>query len=243
MENALLFIIIPLVVAVVAAGVYYSWKKEKQRQIDLEAVATTLGLSFIAATDSSRDEQFAQFSIFTKGRSRTAWNTMSGTRSFAAHDDLDVVMGDYRYTISSGHGKDRKSKTYRLSYAAVRLPHAATPSVVVRPENFFDKFAGLVGFDDIDFESVEFSKKFHVGSSDKRFAYDLIDPRMMEFLLADAPKLLDIESGWVLVLEGTRRWEPREFEATLQWLGSWFERWPTHVERSLAEGGYVMEGR
>lgn len=242
METALVVIIVSIVVVLVVVGVYYAKKQEEQRRIQLEAVATTLGFSFIAAEDSSRDEQFAQFSVFTQGRSRTAWNTMSGTRSFAAHE-LDVMMGDYRYTVDSGHGKNRRSTTHRLSYAATRLPHAETPSVVVRPENLFDKFVGMIGFDDIDFESVEFSKKFHVSSSDKRFAYDLIDPRMMEFLLADAPKLLDIESGWVLVLEGTRRWKPSEFEATLQWLGAWFERWPTHVERSLAEGGYVKEGR
>jgi len=237
MENLLVFII-PIVVVIVVVGLIASWKQEKKRRLDLAALASTLGLTYEPQADRSRDEQFSQFSVFNHGRSRTAWNTLAGTRLFDEHE-LEVVMGDYRYTVDSGHGKNRRSHTYRLSYLATRLPNPATPSVVVRPETFFDKFAGMIGFDDIDFESVEFSKRFHVASSDKRFAYDLIDPRMMEFLLAEAPKLLDMEGGWVLVLDGKRRWKPAEFSSTLAWLNTWFEHWPTHVERSLTDGGYA----
>lgn len=242
MWSALTYIIPVVVVLFVACGIYYSWKKEKQRRIDLAIFAKEQGFSFSEASDRGLDEQFSQFSVFCRGRNRIAWNTMKGTQ-VVGDRTLDVIMGDYKYTITSGHGKNRHSRTYRLSYLATKVPFPRVPNMVVRPENLFDKFTDLIGFDDIDFESVEFSKRFHIASDNKRFAYDLIDPRMMEFLLAESPKLLDMASGWTLVLNGKRRWQPEEFAATLGWTDRWFAQWPTHVSKSLHEGGYVNEGR
>ena len=43
------------------------------------------------------------------------------------------------------------------------------------------------GFDDIDFESDEFSREFCVKAADRRWAFDVIHQATMEFLLA-APR-------------------------------------------------------
>ena len=151
-------------------------------------------------------------------------------------------MGDYRYTVTHQTGKNRSTKTYRLSYLIIGMPYESVPKLLVRSENFFDKIAGFVGFDDIDFESVEFSRKFHVSSSDKRFAYDLIDPRMMEFLMQSPGPALDMESGWLCLVDGKRRWDVFEFKARVNWLEQWLQHWPEHVVRSLADGGYSGGG-
>ena len=69
-------------------------------------------------------------------------------------------------------------------------------------EGLFDKLAGFVGFADINFESEEFSKRFHVKSDDKQFAYALIHPQMMEWL---QPQQFhgQLERGlWVMQLGG-----------------------------------------
>jgi hypothetical protein len=151
-------------------------------------------------------------------------------------------MGDYRYTIESGGGKNKSSKTYRLSYLVVDISTYAFPKLLIRPENFLDKVAGAVGFDDIDFESHEFSKNFYVSSTDKRFAYDLIDPRMMEFLMKGEPKVIDAESGWICVIQKKKRWNVQEFKANISWLTSWKAHWPTHVMATLKQGGYTEDG-
>jgi hypothetical protein len=39
-------------------------------------------------------------------------------------------------------------------------PPWPSPTLLVRPEGLLDKLAGIVGVDDIDFESSEFSKRF-----------------------------------------------------------------------------------
>ena len=77
-----------------------------------------------------------------------------------------------------------------------------------------DKIAGALGFHDINFESSEFSRKFHIKCADKKFAYDVIHPRMMEFLLAAAQRG-DIEpvmiyGGCCLMTDGRTTWKADE---------------------------------
>ena len=94
-------------------------------------------------------------------------------------------MGDYHYQTTSSNGKQTTTHHHYFSYCLIELPYASLPDLRIRREGIFDSLAGAFGFDDIDFESAEFSKRFHVKSSDKRFAYDVVHPAMMEFLLAE----------------------------------------------------------
>jgi len=57
------------------------------------------------------------------------------------------------------------------------------PAVRMRPENVLDRMASWVGWDDIDFESDEFSRRYHVASEDRRFAYDIFHARLIDYLL------------------------------------------------------------
>ena len=241
METAVIIVIVVVVSAVVVAGVVIARKREQARRQELSDFADEMGLAFDPEHDRNRDEQFSQFAIFRKGRSRIAFNTLSGELQLGEHR-VTAVMGDYRYTVTHQTGKNRSTKTYRLSYLIIGMPYESVPKLLVRSENFFDKIAGFVGFDDIDFESVEFSRKFHVSSSDKRFAYDLIDPRMMEFLMQSPGPALDMESGWLCLVDGKRRWDVFEFKARVNWLEQWLQHWPEHVVRSLADGGYSGGG-
>lgn len=203
----------------------------KKRREALAGLATSLGFSFDPSRDSRHDDEYRHFSIFRKGHGRVAFNTMRGEieiegRRFA------VKMGDFRYRVTSGSGKNRSTRTYTLSYLIAHQPFV-TPDLLIRPENALDKLAGIIGFDDIDFESEEFSRRFLVKSGDRRFAYDTIDPRMMEFLLGSAPPSIDIEQGRCLLYRSTRCWTPQRFRDELRWLTEFFSRWPDHVTRSL----------
>ncbi len=113
------------------------------------------------------------------------------------------------------------------------MPFARVPDLLIRREGLFDKLAGAFGFDDIDFESVEFSRRFHVKSPDKRFAYDVIHARMMEFLLAGEAAAIDIECGRCCVSDGRKRWDPQQFEDTLTWIRQFFDLWPEHLTARL----------
>lgn len=227
------FILVPIIAVVVAVGVYLAWKAEQQRRLDLLALAREFDLSFDESHDASHDDRFARFALFRKGRARVACNTLRGEVELAGHA-VRVRMGDFQYKVDRGSGKNRRTETIRLSYLIARNPFGTCPETIVRREGFFDRVAGVLGFDDIDFESIEFSKAFHVSSDDKRFAYDLVDPRMMEFLLASAPPALELDGGLVCLSTGKGRWEPAEFRSRLMWFGSFLERWPRHLADSMS---------
>jgi hypothetical protein len=68
------------------------------------------------------------------------------------------------------------------------------PDLTIRRENFFLKIAEAFGYQDIKFESADFSKTFCVRSPDKKFAYDVCNAKMMEYLLANRDLSLEIEN-------------------------------------------------
>ena len=123
-------------------------------------------------------------------------------------------------------------QTINFSYLIVHPPWD-TPPLLIRPEGFFDKIAGAFGFDDIDFESVEFSKRFYVKSTDKRFAYDVLHPRMMQFLLDERPPMLDIEDGSLCLGGEKKRWATGEFANKLDFLRKFCDLWPRHLVKDL----------
>lgn len=230
--HGLEFLIIIPIIAIVAVLAYFAWKAERQRTEALAALARRHGFSFHPSRDKSHDARYAHFEVFRQGHSRCAFNVMRG--GLAWNDrSLQIELGDYEYKITTSNGKSTQTTTYRFSFAIVHLPYPRVPDVLIRPEGFFDRIKSAVGFDDIDFESDEFSRAFYVKSDDKRFAYDLVDPRMMEFLLATRPPGIDMENARILLTDGSRRWDPSQFERQLDWLRTYLDRWPRHLVDQL----------
>lgn len=225
------FIVAVVVIAIAAAVIQQ--RAAAARRLASAALAQRLGLVFAPAPDEGHDEDYAHFEIFRRGRSRVAENTLSGHMTIAGQR-CRVKMGDFRYKQDHGAGKNRRTVTRRFSYLIVHLPYR-TPAVLVRPEGMFDKVAAAFGFDDIDFESAEFSRRFFVKSSDKRFAYALLEPRMMEFLLAARPPMLDLEDGQLCLSDGQRRWDPAQFQAMMDLARRFLEAWPRHLVAQLQE--------
>ncbi len=210
------------VLGAVAFGVlvYAQRRARQKRRDDLAHLAHTLGLSF----DPRSRKDLPPHKIFERGHNRTRFHTMSGSIEFGERR-LDVVMGDHRFTERSGGDK----RTHELSYAIVTVPYHGTPDLVIREEGLADRLKSAVGFDDIDFESEEFSRKFWVTSNDKRFAYDVVHPRMMEFLLRRPAPNLELRYDALCLHSGRRRWEVDEFRIWLAWARSFVALWPEHL--------------
>lgn len=218
-------------ILLVAVFAYFGWLQEKKRREALQGLARELGLRFDPGVDHGHDDEYAQFEIFRRGHGRVARNTLTGT-VLLFDRPCRLVAGDFRYKVTSGSGKNRSTTTYRFSYLIVHPPWD-TPPLLIRPEGMWDKLKGAFGFDDIDFESDEFSRKYYVKSSDRRFAYDVLHPRMMEFLLRERPPMIDIEHGALCLSDGRRRWEPDSFKDEIAFLGRFCELWPRHLVKEL----------
>ena len=89
----------------------------------------------------------------------------------------------------------------------------------------------MLGYDDIDFESIEFSKAFTVRSTDKKFAYDICHTRMMEYLLSDPALSVEFE-GQCIALGFDRKLAVEQFERRLDQLCQIRELIPDYVYAS-----------
>ncbi|MCW5776220.1 MAG: hypothetical protein KIS87_07275 [Phycisphaeraceae bacterium] len=222
------FLLLALAVLAVIGIAWAVHMASVRRREALAEVAARIGLRFDARRDRRHDNDYSHFEVFRQGHSRAAYNTISGTLSLAGRD-CRIKTGDFTYTVN--HGKS--STTFNLSYLILHLPFDTAPDLLIRREGVFDKLAGAFGFPDINFESSEFSRRFHVRCRDRKFAYDLVTPRMMDFLLATDPGVIDIERARLCMTDGTRRWTPEEFEARIRWVGDFLTLWPEHVTTSL----------
>lgn len=179
-----------LIIAVAIVAIVWSFIAAAKRRQELSAFALQNGFSFEASPGNLHD-QYEAFVPFDQGHSRRSNNWIHGRRG-----TIDWEMFDYKYT--TGSGKNQQTHHYGIVLAKINL---ALSKMRIRPEGFFDKLAGMVGFDDIDFESEEFSKRYYVSSTDRKFAYDLIHPKMMEYLMAQAPSDWQLGGRIVMIIQ------------------------------------------
>lgn len=221
------FFLIALAVLVMGGLIYAGILSDRKRREALRGVALRLGLYFDPATDRGL-HRFFHHPLFKRGRSRQASNNLFGKMTIQGYP-IEVRMCDYQYTTGSGKHKH----THRVSLACFRLPFIGTPDLTIRKEGLGDKIAGGLGFDDIDFESEEFSREFWIKSGDKRFAYDVIHSGMMEFLMEGPTPTIEIVQDVCMIREGMGRWQPDTFEGAPGWFTEFLKRWPEHLVDQL----------
>ena len=179
-----------LFAALVIAGIVYSAIAAKKRREALGALAARLGLAFSTEHDRNLPERFHFLDRLAQGSNRYAYNVLSGT-----WQGESVLVFDYHYETHSRDSKGRRqTQHHHFSFFILLLP-ANFPELTVAREGIFSKVAQAFGYDDIDFESHEFSRKFCVRSSNKKFAYDVCHARFMEYLLANDDLNLEMEGG------------------------------------------------
>ena len=102
------------------------------------------------------------------------------------------------------------------------------PALRVDPENFMDRFVGRLTGQDIDLESEEFNRAFTVSSPDRKFASDVLHPRMMEYLLQHRQLGWRFEQDSMLVIALGRR-SVAQIDATLAVMDGITDRVPEFV--------------
>ena len=215
--------VIVVVLIVFAFGVIYGMIQARKRLEGLFALAQRLGLNFSAAEDYAVADRYTFLKQLAKGENRYARNVLSGN-----YQQYQVLAFDYHYethsTDSKGH---RQTEHHWFSFFILTLP-AVFPDLTIRRENFLTKIAEVFGYQDIKFESAEFSRTFCVRSPDKKFAYDVCNAKMMEYLLANRDLSIEIENQ-ALALAFDRCLSVEQIEANLQRLIEIRSRLPEYL--------------
>jgi hypothetical protein len=171
--------IIILFVVIVIAGIVFNVLAAKKRREELAALAARLGFAFDSEEDYALADRYEFLDRLNRGSNRYAFNVLRGN-----HAGHEVVAFDYHYETHSTDSKGkRQTHHHYLSILILLLPRSLTELTIAR-EGWGSKIAQAFGYDDIDFESAEFSRSFCVRSKDKQLAYDICNPQMMEYLLA-----------------------------------------------------------
>jgi hypothetical protein len=91
---------------------------------------------------------------------------------------------------------------------------------------------GFVGVRDLQLESDEFNKAFLISTDNDRFAYDILHPRMMQWMLADQRAMSSLpfrfEGGNLVTwMEGTM--DPQRVMYLLDYVCDILDRVPSFV--------------
>jgi len=167
-------IVVPAFIALAVALIIFGILKARRRREAMARLADELGFEFHPDDPWNLEDKYAMFEFFGRGHSQKASNVIC-----SEVDGRAVVAFDYQYT--TGGGKNQSTHSYQA--VVMGLPIVAA-GLRMRSETVFDRLASWVGWDDIDFESDEFSRRYHVASEDRRFAYDIFHARLIEHLLA-----------------------------------------------------------
>ncbi len=165
-----------VVVAVIIISAVYGFISQQRRRAELFAWCRQRNYQFDPSDFDGLDGAFPQCPCFNVGHSRRAFNRCMGmvdAREFQAFD----------YVYVTGSGKNRH--THRLSVVTIRSRFPLLP-LLIRPETLGDKFSKILGMQDIEFESAEFNRRFIVQAADRKWAYDILHQRAMQFLLNHA---------------------------------------------------------
>jgi hypothetical protein len=205
MQALIIVAFIALFIVLLVAGLIST----RKRRDAMVALAAKLGLRF----EPQKNYDLARRSRFLdklrSGSNQYAFNILSGT-----YREHEVMIFDYHYETHSTDSKgNRQTHHHYFSFFIMHLP-VSFPELVICKEGFFSKIAQALGYDDIDFESSEFSRKFCVRSRDKKFAYDVCNGRMIEYLLANTDLTIEIENN-ALAISFDSQLAPERIEPNL----------------------------
>ena len=160
-------------VLLVALIAYLAYAAQRARRQGFQQMATQLGLTY------SQADPFGllgyPFTLFTRGDERKLENVVSG-----AWQEVDVIAFDYMY--AEGSGKDRTDYSFDCAIVPIE---ADAPRLMIEHENLLTSLAGALSFHDQQFESEAFNKEYRVHCDVPKFASDVLDARMMEWLMAN----------------------------------------------------------
>lgn len=190
--------VIVVFICVIGAIIWGIYAGRKRRDA-MTLLAERLGLHFHHERNYQLADRYSFLDKLRQGSNQYAYNILSG--SYQGHD---IAAFDFHYETHSTDSKGRRqTHHHHFSFFVLTLPKYF-PELTIAKEGFFSKIAQAVGYDDIDFESHEFSRRFVVRSKDKKFAYDFCNARMIDYLLGHSDINLEVDQNMLALGFGSR---------------------------------------
>lgn len=220
MDHVVIAVFFGLLLIAVVVAINVAARKRREA---FAALAQRLGLMFSAYRDPDMAKRFVFLDKLAQGSNRYAFNTLWGNfRNYA------IYAFDYHYETYSRDSKGHRQTNDHYFSCLILMLEKPFPELTIAREGFLSKIAQGLGYDDIDFESHDFSKTFCVRSKDKKFAYDFCHARVLEFLLQNQDLTIEVEAH-ALALTFPRRLDPLSVEHNLNRLVQLREFMPKYL--------------
>lgn len=190
--GTVLLVIVGLIV--VGLVLYLQHQAHKKKVAAFTAFSARHGWRYVERDRSLRNRFLG--TPFGEGHGRDAKHILRGE-----YRGRQVLVFEYSYRETHGSGDNRRTETYHHTIASVHLPKPQ-PMLELGREGLGRKLLGFVGIRDLQLESERFNETFHIRTDNEKFAYDVLHPRMMEWMLADQRVLANgfrFERGDLLV--------------------------------------------
>jgi len=180
MELTIINIVFIIMIILALFGAYIQFKEDKVRRKSYQNWAQSYNWYYNPKRDGKICRSYKHSSLI---------------RFILPISVFDVVKGTwdgYSFISFNVHLKYQNKRTHYIGGVMIHMKQSF-PKILIRPKNSFDLFGNILDFKDTRIESVEFSKHFTVRCSNKDFAYDFCNPRMMEYLLSQPHTYMEIE--------------------------------------------------
>ena len=200
-------IVAGIIIGVIWLRVRTVKRREKERALILNALATEIGLEFLPAQDDELLAKMQVFSLFNKGHSREMKHVIK-TKT----DNVKMTLFDYAYTTGGGEHSRRVSQTI----VAFEHDSLSLPKFTLSPEGLFNKIGAAIGFQDIDFdEHSEFSKSFVLKGEDEPAIRHFFDRDKLEFFTQRKESYIETAHSFFIYTRGGRK-KPEQIRAFLK---------------------------
>jgi len=153
----------------------HRWAMRDRRRLAMATFASEHGLEFRAKDEHAAQEDFR---LFGRGDGGAVRNVMRGQ-----WQDVAVKALDYHCYQTRTVWVFYRVKRWRSFSVAVLDLGASVPSVIAERSGASGLALDYMGFHDVQLNSDEFNRRYHVTSDDREFAYKFFDARMLAWLM------------------------------------------------------------
>jgi hypothetical protein len=203
----------------------HRWAQRDRRRLALLGFSGEHGLEFRARAKDAATEVFR---LFGRGEGSKVRNVMQGE-----WDGIAVRAMDFDYFVTRTAWAGYRVKRWRRFSVAVLDLEARVPSVIAERNGAAGLSSDYMGFHDVQLNSDEFNRRFHVTTDDREFAYKFFDLGMLRWLL-NQYDLLETEALGRKGLVVLPRLEPGEMGRLLEAAVGFRSHIPSLVRRQYS---------
>jgi hypothetical protein len=223
-------VVVVVVVGLAALGAiwWYRYQAQQKRIAALAEFAQDVGFEF--AVRDPHNTIGLPFALFKRGDGRRVEHVMWGDRN-----GLPMRIFDYWYYDESSDGRGNRSRTYHRYTGAVLSIAADCPTLRIGHEGVMSRIGSALGFKDVELEYDDFNREYRVNCDDQKFAFSLLDGRMMEWLLrVTSIDVLEVVGPFVLI--AAPQLAPERWRTLVQVAEEFHERVPQVVWTTWPRG-------